>query len=60
MKDGVIIIQCNRDLYDDEAVAPEWPIDKLLLLMDGATEASWRPYIEALSKLDETQIVYLR
>lgn len=58
--DGLIIIQRNRDLHDAEPFEAGWPSDKLLLLLDGRTERGWGPYIQALSKLDDIEVVELR
>lgn len=50
---GVIFLQSNRDLHDGEPFESNWPIDSLILLLDGLDAAPGESYAEILRHLTQ-------
>ena len=46
--EGELILQHNRELPEDEPFESGWPIDQLILYIDGEDDYSWQNGIHAL------------
>jgi hypothetical protein len=53
---GVIILQRNLDVLDNEPFEQNWPSDQLLLCMDGLRDEAWAPYIDSLRKIRSIEV----
>ena len=51
MAHGTIYLQQNRDVLDDEPFEPNWPIDQLVLFLDGLDDEMWESCRERLRGL---------
>jgi len=58
--EGVITIQRNLDVLDNEPFEANWPSDRLVLYMDGASEDGWRSFIDALRALRDPKVSEVR